>query len=101
MIKIPHQFLILHFQFTMAEDNFHIGNCIKEELKRQDRSIAWLSRQVFCDRSNLSRVLQNQYVDINLLRRICISLRCNFFKQLSERVQQDIECQNNGVNSAS
>ena len=82
----------------MAESDYHIGNSIKEELKRQDRSIAWLSRQVFCDRSNLSRILQNQNVDISLLRRICISLRCNFFKQLSEKVQQDIECQNNGVN---
>ena len=79
----------------MAELDYHIGNCIKEELKRQDRSIAWLSRQVFCDRSNLSRILQNQYVDINLLRRISISLRYNFFKQLSEKVQQDIESQNN------
>ncbi len=98
---IPNQFLILHFQNYMAEDSLHIGNCIKEELKRQDRSIAWLSRQVFCDRSNLSRILQNQYVDISLLRRICISLRCNFFKQLSEKVQQDIEYQNNDVNSAS
>ena len=84
----------------MAESDYHIGNCIKEELKRQDRSIAWLSRQVFCDRSNLSRVLQNQYVDISLLRRISIILRCNFFKQLSERVQQDIECKNDVVNSA-
>ena len=75
----------------MAEDSLHIGNCIKEELKRQDRSIAWLSRQVFCDRSNLSRVLQNQYIDICLLRRISISLRYNFFKIVSENVQNDIE----------
>lgn len=75
----------------MAEDSLHIGNCIKEELKRQDRSIAWLSRQVFCDRSNLSRVLQNQYIDICLLRRISISLRYNFFKIISENVQNDIE----------
>lgn len=98
MSKIPRQFLILHFQNTMAEDNFHIGNCIKEELKRQDRSIAWLSRQVFCDRSNLSRVLQNQYVDILLLKRISLTLRCNFFKIISERIQSDIENRNNGVN---
>ena len=88
---IPNQFLILHFQNYMTEEVLHIGNCIKEELKRQDRSIAWLSRQVFCDRSNLSRVLQNQYVDICLLRRISISLKCNFFKMLSEYVQNDIE----------
>lgn len=88
---IPNQFLILHFQNYMAEDSLHIGNSIKEELKRQDRSIAWLSRQVFCDRSNLSRVLQNQYIDICLLRRISISLRYNFFKIISENVQNDIE----------
>ena len=91
---IPNQFLILHFQNYMAEDSLHIGNCIKEELKRQDRSIAWLSRQVFCDRSNLSRVLQNQYIDICLLRRISISLRCNFFQKISYNIQQDINNQN-------
>lgn len=78
----------------MAEEGLHIGNCIKEELKRQDRSIAWLSRQVFCDRSNLSRILKNQYVDIYLLRRISISLRCNFFQQLSDYVQKEIENKN-------
>ena len=81
----------------MAKSDYHIGNCIKEELKRQDRSIAWLSRQVFCDRSNLSRVLQNQYVDISLLRRISISLRCNFFQKISDDVQNDIE-HNNVIN---
>ncbi len=91
---IPNQFLILHFHNYMAEDSLHIGNCIKEELKRQDRSIAWLSRQVFCDRSNLSRVLQNQYIDICLLRRISISLRCNFFQKISDNIQQDINNQN-------
>jgi len=81
----------------MTESDYHIGNCIKEELKRQDRSIAWLSRQVFCDRSNLSRILQNRDVDICLLRRICISLRCNFFQKLSDTVQQDIENRQNLV----
>lgn len=81
----------------MAESELHIGNLIKEELKRQDRSIAWLSRKVFCDRSNLSRVLQNQYVDINLLYRISKILKYNFFQQLSEKVRQDIECQDNDV----
>lgn len=75
----------------MAEEGLHIGNCIKEELKRQDRSIAWLSRQVFCDRSNLSRALKNQYVDIGLLRRISISLKYNFFQMISDDVQRDIE----------
>ncbi len=75
----------------MAEEGLHIGNCIKEELRRQERSIAWLSWQVFCDRSNLSRILQNPDVDICLLRRISITLKCNFFRQLSENVQKDID----------
>lgn len=88
---ILNQLLTLHFQNSMSEEGLHIGNCIKEELKRQDRSIAWLSRQVFCDRSNLSRVLQNQYVDIDLLRRISISLKCNFFQRISDDVQRNIE----------
>lgn len=77
----------------MADNGFHIGDSIKDELKRQDRSIAWLSRQVFCDRSNLSRVLQNKYINVDLLRRISICLKCNFFQQLSKDVQKDIDNQ--------
>ena len=92
---MSHDFLFK--TITMAESELHIGNLIKEELKRQDRSIAWLSRKVFCDRSNLSRILQNQYVDINLLYRISKILKYNFFQQLSEKVRQDIECQDNDV----
>ncbi len=75
-------------------ENIHIGNSIKQELKRQERSIAWLARQVYCDRSNLSRLLQNQYIDMDLLRRISTILNHNFFKEIADIVQHDIDNKN-------
>ena len=75
-------------------ENIHIGNRIKQELGRQERSIAWLARQVYCDRSNLSRLLQNQYIDMDLLQRISTILNHNFFKEISDMVQHDIDNKN-------
>lgn len=72
-------------------DDIHIGNSIKAELKRQDRSIAWLARQVYCDRGNMSRILSNKYVDIQILRRISLCLNYNFYKELYENMQAELK----------
>jgi len=72
-------------------DDFHIGNSIKAELKRQDRSIAWLAKQVFCDRGNMSRVLSKKYIDMQLLRRISLCLNYNFYKELYENMQTELD----------
>lgn len=38
----------------------HIGKAIKEELERQERSVAWFARQLSCDRSNVYRIFQKK-----------------------------------------
>lgn len=61
-----------------------IGVLIREELERQERSVAWLARKLSCDRSNLYRLFQKESIDTRLLTRISLLLRHDFFKDLSD-----------------
>ena len=61
----------------------HIGDLIKQQLKKQDRSVAWLARQLNCDPSNLRKKLQHPDVHLNVIRRISIFLGHNFFLDCS------------------
>ena len=61
----------------------HIGQLIRQELRRQERSVAWFARQLSCDRSNIYRIFQKESIDTYLLVRISIILQYNFFSTLS------------------
>lgn len=65
----------------------HIGKAIKQELERQERGVTWFARQLSCDRSNVYRIFQKESIDTNLLMRICIILKYDFFADLSLNVK--------------
>lgn len=65
-----------------------IGYLIKEELNKQERSISWFARKLSCDRSNIYRLFQKESIDTNLLTRISILLKHDFFSDLSENVKE-------------
>ncbi|MBQ1667626.1 MAG: hypothetical protein II063_06580 [Prevotella sp.] len=75
----------------MKVEDYHIGNAIKEVLKEQERSEAWLARKVHCDPGNFNRILKRASMDMDLLRRICINLNYNFFTDYGNFVKQQIE----------
>jgi hypothetical protein len=75
----------------MKVEDYHIGNAIKEVLKEQERSEAWLARKVHCDPGNFNRILKRTSMDMDLLRRICINLNYNFFTDYGNFVKQQIE----------
>lgn len=52
----------------------HIGQVIKQELERQERTVVWLARKLSCDRSNIYRIFQKESIDTNLLVRISVIL---------------------------
>ena len=60
-----------------------IGTMIKEELANQERSVAWFSRKINLDRSNVYRLFQKHSLDTDLLRRICVVLGHDFFADYS------------------
>jgi hypothetical protein len=74
----------------MRTDEFHIGNAIKARLKEEERSEAWLARKVHCDPGNFNRILKRASMDMDLLRRISISLNYNFVSEYARAVEQEI-----------
>ena len=70
--------LINSLTFFMISE-IHIGNIIKQKLRQQERSNAWLARKLFMDSSNVSKMLKRQYIDTELLLRISIILEEDFF----------------------
>lgn len=61
------------------ENVVNIGEEIKEELFRQERTISWLARKLHCDRSNIYSIFRRKSIDTDLLMRTSIILKRNFF----------------------
>ena len=67
----------------------HIGELIKQELEKQERSISWLARKLSCDRTKVYRLLQKYSIDTYDLARISILLSHDFFADLSDSLKDD------------
>jgi plasmid maintenance system antidote protein VapI len=61
----------------------HIGNMIRNKLKEEGRSVAWLAEKLHCDTSNIYRIFQKQSIDSGQLFNISVILGHNFFKDYS------------------
>ena len=57
----------------------HIGDLIYKELHRQERSVSWFARKLYCDRTNVYDIFKRKSIDTELLCRISIILHHNFF----------------------
>lgn len=68
----------------------HIGQLIRQELRRQERNVAWFARQLSCDRSNIYRIFQKESIDTYLLVRISIILQYNFFLHYHYCIEKQI-----------
>jgi DNA invertase Pin-like site-specific DNA recombinase len=62
----------------------HIGRFIKEELKRQGRSVSWLARNLHCSRQNIYRLFEHQYIYTDTLLKLSDLLGYDFFKWYSD-----------------
>ncbi|MDR1199146.1 MAG: XRE family transcriptional regulator [Prevotellaceae bacterium] len=65
----------------------HIGQLICNKLKENGRSVSWLAKQVYCDRSNLRKMLKNNHIYSELLLRISITLDYDFFAHYSSFIR--------------
>lgn len=65
----------------------HIGRIIETELRRQERTVTWLSRKIHCDRRNIYDIFHRDNIDTNLLMRISYALGVDFFKIFSDAMQ--------------
>ncbi|MBO4372520.1 MAG: XRE family transcriptional regulator [Bacteroidales bacterium] len=76
---------------TETESDFHLGKLIKEELRRQKRTVTWLAECINCDRTNCYLIFDKQYLDIPLLQRISKALNHNFFTELAAYMESVVK----------
>ena len=78
----------------MAQDrqeNIDIGKVIRKKMNEQGTTIAWLAKKVDCDRSNLGKQLQKTHIYPELLLKISLALKTDFFIFYSQLFQETIE----------
>lgn len=73
----------------MQEHEIHIGKIVHQELKKQRRSVAWLAEQLHTDRSNTYKILKRQFIDTELLFRLCSVLNVDFFTIISTSISKN------------
>lgn len=64
-----------------------IGKMIREEMKAQQKSVVWLSTELKCNRTNIYKIFNRRSIDADLLMRISIALRRNFFEPYVSNLQ--------------
>lgn len=62
----------------------NIGQCIKEELERQERTVSWLARKLNCHRSVVYRIFNKNSIDTGMLKSVSEILNHDFFKVYSD-----------------
>ena len=66
--------------------NIHIGHLIEEQLKRDERSVSWLARQIPCTRNHVYKIFRKSSIDCALLLRISKAMQFNFFQYYTQDV---------------
>ena len=76
--------------FFIYDTMIHIGQLIEEELHRQERSVTWFAKRLYCDRSNAYKIFRKQSIDTELLMRISHILNYDFFLLFSSEFAEQI-----------
>ncbi|MDE7351340.1 MAG: XRE family transcriptional regulator [Muribaculaceae bacterium] len=77
----------------LEREPIFIGKIIEEELRRQERTVTWLSRKIHCDRSNVYDIFSRSSIDTDLLYKISVALNKDFFTFYSTNFQSFINQQ--------
>lgn len=67
-------------------DMLHIGELIKQEMERQERTPAWLARKINCERTNVYYIFRHGSINTEQLLLISRALGVDFFRYYSELV---------------
>ena len=62
----------------------HIGHLIRDELRRQNRTNAWLADQIGTSPRNLQRIYNKSSIDTQMLLSISHALHTDFFSHYSK-----------------
>ena len=65
----------------------HIGEIIRRELDRQERTPAWLARKINCERPNVYYIFRQKSINTDMLLRISNALNHNFFQYYISEIE--------------
>lgn len=68
----------------------HIGTLIEKEFRKQERTVTWFARKLNCNRQNVYDIFKRSNIDAELLLRISIILRFNFFTYYNKEYQAKV-----------
>ena len=63
-----------------------IGEEIKKVVKERKVTVSWLARELGCHRTNIYRIFDSASVDTDILLRLSIILKFNFFNLYTDVV---------------
>ncbi len=66
------------------EEQIHIGQIIQEELKRQGKTVTWLSQQLNISRTECYRIFHRKSTDTQTLYCISVLLGRDFFEEYTK-----------------
>lgn len=67
----------------------HIGEEIRKELVKQERSTKWLADKINCERTNIYKIFKRESIDSEQLAKISIALNRNFFDLYDSYLTQE------------
>ncbi len=69
----------------------HIGNILRERLRKEGKSVVWLARELGCHRTNVYNLFDKYSLDTVLLERLSVILNYNFFELYSEETKEKMK----------
>lgn len=81
-------------QMKIATNNsaffmIHIGQLIRQELDRQERTPTWLARKINCERPNVYYIFSQPSINTDMLLRISQALNHDFFQYYTTSLSSD------------
>ena len=81
-------FLCFKTNVMISHEAPHIGNLIKEELKRQGRTVTWLASELHYSRQHMYYILGQGFIYTDLLLKISEIINTDFFILYSEHLNR-------------
>ncbi len=69
----------------------NIGEIIRIEMERQERTPTWLARKINCQRPNIYHIFRSESINTDLLKKISQALNVDFFKYYSQDLNEGIQ----------
>ena len=79
------------FMQQNAKTHIDVGFAVRQKMSEQGTTIAWLAQQINFDRSNLRKHLHHKHIYPELLLKISIALKTDFFAPYSSMVKQAVK----------